>query len=84
MKDNASSEQLTLQEHVRLSVSSYLYTVEDDDLIKDLYALVLKQIEAPLLEAVLRRARSNQSVAARMLGMNRGTLRKKLRQYQLL
>jgi Fis family transcriptional regulator len=84
MKDNASSEQLTLQEHVRLSVGSYLYTVEDDDLIKDLYALVLKQIEAPLLEAVLRRARSNQSVAARMLGMNRGTLRKKLRQYQLL
>lgn len=49
----------------------------------DLYQMVLQEIEQPLLEAVLHYTRGNQSKAAAMLGLNRGTLRKKLKQYDI-
>ena len=49
-----------------------------------LYAMVLAEVEAPLLESVMRHTGGNQSSAAEILGMNRGTLRKKLREHGLL
>ena len=49
----------------------------------DLYQLVLGQVEKPLFEAVLDYTDGNQSEAAEILGINRGTLRKKLRSYNL-
>lgn len=48
-----------------------------------LYKMVLEQTEKPLLENVLKYSAGNQSRAAELLGINRGTLRKKLKQYQL-
>lgn len=56
----------------------------DGEAAKDLYGMVLAEIEAPLLEIVMRHAEGNQCQAASMLGINRGTLRKKLKQYDLL
>jgi len=50
----------------------------------DLYDLVLGEVEEPLFKTVLDYTRGNQSVAAEILGINRATLRKKLRHYQLL
>ena len=50
----------------------------------DLYELVLGEIETPLFKTVLDYTGGNQSVAAEILGINRATLRKKLRQYELL
>ncbi len=50
----------------------------------DLYELVLGEIEPPLFAAVLDYTQGNQTRAAEILGINRATLRKKLRQYQLL
>lgn len=49
-----------------------------------LYELVLGEVEPPLFEAVLDYTGGNQSRAAEILGLNRATLRKKLRQYELL
>jgi len=49
-----------------------------------LYDLVLAEVEAPLLEVTLAYVQGNQSRAAELLGLNRGTLRKKLKQYDLL
>lgn len=49
-----------------------------------LYDFVLTEIEPPLLQAVLDYTDQNQSLAAEILGMNRGTLRKKLKQYGLI
>jgi Fis family transcriptional regulator len=49
-----------------------------------LYDLVLGEVEPPLFEAVLEYTRGNQSRAAEILGLNRATLRKKLRHYDLL
>lgn len=48
-----------------------------------LYQLVLQEIERPLLETVMQYTRGNQSKASIVLGLNRGTLRKKLKQYDL-
>jgi Fis family transcriptional regulator len=50
----------------------------------DLYDLVLGEVEEPLFKTVLDYTKGNQSVAAEILGINRATLRKKLRHYQLL
>lgn len=49
----------------------------------DLYKLVMCETERALLESVLARTGGNQSRAAQLLGLNRGTLRKKLQQYGL-
>lgn len=48
-----------------------------------LYRLVLTEVEVPLLEAVMSHCGGNQTKAAQALGINRGTLRKKLQQYGL-
>ena len=50
----------------------------------DLYQLVLGEVEAPLFRSVMQYAQGNQSRAAQVLGINRATLRKKLKNYCLL
>ncbi len=50
----------------------------------DLYDLVLGEVEEPLFRAVMDFTHGNQSQAAGILGINRGTLRKKLKTYSLL
>ena len=50
----------------------------------DLYGLVLSEVEAPLFETVMEHTQGNQSRAAEILGINRATLRKKLKNYYLL
>lgn len=49
----------------------------------DLYQLVIGEVEKPLFRAVLTYTKGNQSEAAEILGINRGTLRKKLKAYKL-
>ena len=49
----------------------------------DLYELVIGEVEKPLFRAVLSYTNGNQSEAAEILGINRGTLRKKLKAYKL-
>lgn len=67
---------------VKHSIRRYLYELDGTE-PSQMYAMVLHQIELPLLEAVLEHTRGNQSRAAEYLGLNRGTLRKKLRLYDL-
>ena len=49
-----------------------------------IYDMVLKSVERPMLELVLAKAGTNQTLAAEMLGINRNTLRKKLTEHHLL
>ena len=51
---------------------------------RDIYGDVLAEVERPLLESVLLFTRGNQSEASKILGINRGTLRKKLVQYRMV
>ncbi|MEN0041855.1 MAG: nitrogen regulation protein NR(I) [Pseudomonadota bacterium] len=47
--------------------------------LEDLYHIILREVEEPLLRVVLKATRGNQIKAARILGLNRNTLRKKLK-----
>lgn len=49
--------------------------------IDDLYDMILSEVEPPLLQAVMEKRRGNQLQAAKMLGISRGTIRKKLQRY---
>jgi Fis family transcriptional regulator len=49
--------------------------------IDDLYDMILAEVEPPLLQAVMEKRRGNQLQAAKMLGISRGTIRKKLHRY---
>lgn len=79
----SESKSQTLKQCVNAALEDYLGQV-DQEHISDIYNMVLAEVEAPMLEVVMKHARSNQSRAASMLGLNRGTLRKKLRQYKLI
>ena len=50
----------------------------------DFYDLFIREAEAPLLRVVMKHTDDNQSAAAQILGLSRGTLRKKLKDYDLL
>ena len=71
-----------LSQAVKHSIRRYLYEL-DGVKPNNMYDLVLEQIEQPLFEAILEHTKGNQSKAAEFLGLNRGTLRKKLRTYNL-
>lgn len=76
-------QRTSLRDNVASAMAHYFDQL-DGQSTSDLYQLVLEQIEHPLLEAVMSYTNNNQSRAAEMLGLNRGTLRKKLKQYDLL
>ena len=52
--------------------------------VSEVYDMVMAEVEAPMLEIVMKYTRHNQTKASQVLGLNRGTLRKKLKQYGLL
>ena len=76
-------EASSLRDAVTTSVRQYLAEL-DGQLSTDVYQMVLAEIEAPLLEEIMAYTRNNQTRAANMLGLNRGTLRKKLKQHKLI
>ncbi len=78
--NNVGTKPMSLSEHVSQAVRSYMKTVGNvDDL--DLYQLIIEEVEAPLFRSVMELTRYNQSKAARVLGVSRGTLRTKLKHY---
>ena len=71
-----------LRQCVSSALERYFETLDGHD-ASDLFTLVMSEVEAPLFESVMRHTQGNQSKAAALLGINRGTLRKKLRQYDI-
>ena len=71
---------------IRRSVTSAieLYLSDMDGYeVNDLYHVVLSEVEPAILDVVMRYVEGNQTEAAEMLGVSRGTLRKKLKLYGL-
>ena len=66
-----------LADTVRRSLEKYFRDL-DGEKPRSVYDMVIRNVERPLLEVVLDRAEGNQTIAARMLGINRNTLRKKM------
>ena len=78
--DASDTTAASLAESVTHSVQKYFSELKGTDPV-DLYQFVLEEIETPLFRAVMEHCKYNQSRAAIMLGISRGTLRTKLRRY---
>ena len=82
-ESNDSHSDITLRQSVDKTLRKYLNQMSGQP-VRNLHELVIKEVEEPLLTAVMEHTRNNQSKASIMLGLNRGTLRTKLKQYGLL
>ena len=72
-----------LKDEVRKAMRRYFNQLDKKNIPIDVYKLVLKEVEPPLLISVMKFANNNQSKAARILGINRTTLRTKLKKYKI-
>lgn len=81
---SGAASQSALSECVTRTVRRYLADIGDTECAEGLHALVLREVEGPLLREVLAFHDGNQSRAASALGINRATLRKKLAVHGLL
>ncbi len=72
----------SLRSSVRESLQSY-FTQLDGQTPANLYGMVMAEVEKPLIEMVLQLTNGNQSKAAIIMGISRGTLRKKMAIYNI-
>jgi len=83
---NVSTRRERRKQPIRRSVTSaidlYLQDMNGHE-VNDLYHVVLSEVEPAILDVVMNYVEGNQTEAAEMLGISRGTLRKKLKLYGL-
>ena len=70
-------------EAVEKSLDEYFFHL-DGEPADDIYRMVMDNVEKTLFANVMQRAEGNQRLAADMLGINRTTLRNKLKAYRLM
>ena len=80
--DSKRAAILPLSVYVKQAVENYFSQLSGHDAV-DLHAMVICEVEKPLLEAAMEHAGYNQTKAAKSLGLSRSTLRKKLDQYDI-
>ena len=68
---------------VKTALEKYFHDLNGERPAGDLYDLVIHEVERPLLEIVMKHVKSNQCRASELLGINRNTLRKKLKLHGL-
>jgi len=73
----------TLRQAVKDTLRNYFTNIGNEQPV-DFYSILLEEIERPLLEVLINHTHYNQVRMANILGISRGTLRKKLKQYGLL
>ena len=76
-------ETVTLKQVVKDTLRNYFSNIGGEQPV-DFYAILLEEIERPLLEVLINHTHYNQVKMAHILGISRGTLRKKLKQYGML
>ena len=76
------NRQNELADSVKRSLERYFKDM-DGEKPTSIYDMVLKNVEKPMIELVLTQAQGNQTHAAEMLGINRNTLRKKMKQLRI-
>ena len=76
------TRQNELADTVRRALERYFRDM-DGERPSDIYDMVLKNVEKPMIETVLGKAQGNLTLAASMLGIDRNTLRKKMQQLRI-
>ena len=83
--DPDTNKPIQLSASVHDAVEEYFSYMEGNNQeCNGLYAMVLAEVERPLLQCVMAQCSNNRTLAAKVLGINRATLRKKLDQYKIL
>ena len=77
---NGTIKPQLLRDAVKRAVTNFFAQLDGQE-AQEVYEMVLSEVEAPLLVIIMQHTRGNQTRAANMLGINRGTLRKKLKKY---
>lgn len=72
----------SLSEHVKQTLAEYFEALEGEEPC-DLHTLTISQVEKPLIEFVLSKYGHNQTKTSEVLGINRNTLRKKIKLYHI-
>ena len=84
-KNNKKNQKLngSLNHSAETALKKYFKTLNGHKPI-NLYKFVIKEVERPLMKEVMKYTENNQSEAAKILGINRTTLRNKLKQYKII
>ncbi len=83
--NDTGKKPIHLAASVHSAIEEYFDNMEGNNEDCDgLYALVLSEVERPLLQCVMAHCSNNRTLASKVLGINRATLRKKLEQYKIL
>ena len=78
----SNQERRTLRYQVGISLRRYFKEL-DGSKPSEVYQMVMNEVEGPMLEEVMNFCNGNKSKACKVLGINRGTLRKKLKQHKI-
>ena len=84
-KNNKKNQKLngSLNHSTETALKKYFNTLNGHKPI-NLYKFVIKEVERPLMKEVMKYTENNQSEAAKILGINRTTLRNKLKAYKII
>lgn len=80
---NQNKSNTFLREFVRQVVRDYFEKIDGYPIDK-VYNLVIGEVEKPLIEETIKYCNGNQTKASELLGISRGTLRKKMKQYNII
>jgi len=80
LNPDSQRNEATLRDATVRAVRRYLSDLNGSE-CQDLYGLMLRQVELPLLEEALKHCSGNMTRTADLLGINRATLRKKLAEH---
>jgi Fis family transcriptional regulator, factor for inversion stimulation protein len=83
MSVHQSKQQPPIDEAVRASLEKYFHSLEGAQ-PGEVYDMVIKAVERPMLQMIMQRADGNQLRASEILGINRNTLRKKLKAHGMI
>ena len=78
----SNQERRTLRYQVGISLRRYFKEL-DGSKASEVYQMVMNEVEGSMLEEVMNFCNGNKSEACKVLGINRGTLRKKLKQHKI-
>ena len=81
-KDQNKEDRKSLKYQVGLALRRYFKEL-DGNKATNVFEMVIKEVEKPMLEEVMKFCNGNKSQASKILGINRLTLRTKLKQYNI-
>lgn len=79
----SQEKELSLDKLLEEKISRFVKRMKSGD-GKDLYSTMIREIERPLIKSILKETGGNQVKAAQILGINRNSLRKKIKELKIL